>query len=293
MLVEYVRMPIVTRARTILDAIWTATVNFHRDGCLDRATVIAYFGLLSFLPLAVFLVSVAALALGVDAAEKETEAFFESLLYRMPPQLMNQVRELRTQIWSGVGYLALVVWTASKVFSKIESGLDHVFRVDKRRPFARRKLFAFALVGMMSIVLVAIVVVEGVMSTVDRFIDTTALAPLRELPLYQLLDGFLTRTVVPWALTVLAFYLVYWMIPAMKIPWRVALVGGLVGGTLWTLLKEGFTYYISHMASYTRTYGALATLIVFLLWINLSASMLLWGGELAAVYGGMRRRAKS
>ena len=283
-------MPIVKRLGAVVEPVFCATVHFHRDGCFDRATVIAYFGLLSFLPLAVFLVTIGALALGTDAAEKGTELFFQNLLYRMPPELMIQVRSLQSHVWSGVGYLVFVLWTASKVFSKIESGLDHVFRVGKRRPFALRKLFAVALVGLMSVVLVATVVMEGVMGTVDRFIDTTALAPLKTLPLYQMLDTFLSRTVIPWSLTVFAFFVIYWLVPAKSIPWRVALVGAVVAGTLWNILKVGFTYYISHLASYTRTYGALATLIVFLLWINLSASILLWGGELAAAAGGFRNR---
>ena len=283
-------MPFVKRLWAVVEPVSRATVHFHRDGCFDRATVIAYFGLLSFLPLAVFLVTIGAFALGTDAAEKGTELFFQNLLYRMPPQLMTQVRSLQSDVWSGVGYIVLVLWTASKVFSKVGSGLDHVFRVDRRRPFALRKLFAIALVGLMSVVLVATVVLEGVMGTVDRFIDTTALAPLKTLPLYQALDTFASRTVIPWSLTVFTFFVVYWLVPAKSIPWRVALVGGVVAGTLWNVVKIGFTYYISHLASYTRTYGALATLIVFLLWINLSASILLWGGELAAVAGGFRNR---
>lgn len=283
-------MLVAARLKKILDPIVTATVNFHRDGCFDRATVIAYFALLSFLPLAVFLVSIAAIALGAEAAQKGTEVFFEGFLYRMPPQLMTQVRLLQSQIWSGVGYLVLVLYTASRVFSKIESGLDHVFRVEERRHFAKRKLLAVGLVGLMSVVLVASVVVEGVMSAVDRFIDTTALAPLKDVPLYRILDMFVARTLVPWALTMLAFFVVYWLMPAMQVPWRVAAAGGAVAGTLWHLLKEGFTYYIAHVANYTRTYGALATVVIFLLWINLSASLLLWGGELAAAAGGLRQR---
>ena len=117
-------MSIVKHVRSISEPIVSATINFHRDGCFDRATVIAYFGLLSFLPLAVFLVSIAALALGNEAAEKGTEAFLQNLLYTLPPELMNQVRSLRPDRFSGLGYVVLVIWTASKVFSKIESGLD-------------------------------------------------------------------------------------------------------------------------------------------------------------------------
>ena len=72
-----------------------------------------------------------------------------------------------------------------------------------------------------------------------------------------------------------------------------ALIGGSVAGSLWTALKVGFTCYISHMANDTRTYGALATVVVFLLWINLSACLLLWGAELAAVVGGFREEKSS
>ena len=106
-------------------------------------------------------------------------------------------------------------------------------------------------------------------------------------------DSVVSRYVAPWSITVLAFFSVYWLIPATSIPWRVALIGGLVAGSLWTVLKVGFTYYISHMANYTRTYGALATVVVFLLWINLSACLLLWGGELAAAAGGFREEKSS
>ncbi len=48
-------------------------------------------------------------------------------------------------------------------------------------------------------------------------------------------------------------------------------------------MKLAFTYYVTHMATYTRTYGALAAIVIFLVWVNLSASVLLWGAELRAV----------
>ena len=90
-------------------AVWTlvyrASVHFHRDRCFDRATVIAYFGLLSFIPLAVVLVTLGALALGSDAAEKGTELFLQNVLYGLPPQVMVQVKSMQQQIWSGVGSL--------------------------------------------------------------------------------------------------------------------------------------------------------------------------------------------
>jgi len=265
-----------------------AIVNFDRDSCFDRATLIAYFALLSLIPFVVLLVTAGALILGTDVAEKSTVRLLQNVLQELPPQLMTQADALRHEKWFGLGYLLVAMWTAGNVFSKIESGLDAVFKVDKRRDYAVSKLFSFALVGLLGVLLVAVTVFGGLMSTIDRFIDTTALAPLKNLPLYHTLNGFLSRYIVPWVLAIASFALIYRLIPARAIPWRVALVGSAVAGTLWEVFKVGFTFYVSHVANYTRTYGAVATIFIFLFWINLSASILLWGGELAAILGGFR-----
>ena len=283
-------MPFVKRLWAVVEPVSRATVHFHRDGCFDRATVIAYFGLLSFLPRAVFLVTIGAFALGTDAAEKGTELFFQNLLYRMPPQLMTQVRSLQSDVWSGVGYIVLVLWTASKVFSKVGSGLDHIFPCrqaaavrpaqvvrDRSRRLDERGPGSDGGVGGR----------DGHRRPFHRYHCPRAAENTAALPGVGHVRQSYGYPVVAHGVHV---FVVYWLVPAKSIPWRVALVGGVVAGTLWNVLKIGFTYYISHLASYTRTYGALATLIVFLLWINLSASILLWGGELAAVAGGFRNR---
>ena len=264
-----------------------ASANFHRDQCFDRAVVIAYFSLLSFLPLAVVLVALGALLLGsLDAAERGTELILQNVLYALPPQVMTQVRSLQEGIWAGVLYLPISIWSAATVFNKIEEGLDRAFRVEQPRHWASKKLISFGAVLFLSVLLVAVMVLGGLLSTVNRFIDVTALAPLEESALYRTVNGVMTRYLLPWGIAVSAFFLVYWIVPARRVPARAALAAAGVAGTLWEALKLGFTYYVSHIASYTRTYGALATVVIFLLWTNLSAVLLLWGGELAAVLSG-------
>ena len=265
-----------------------AVSNFHRDQCFDRAAVIAYFALLSFLPLAVVLVAVGALLLGSQEAERGTELLLRNVLYALPPQVMEQVRFLQEGIWSGLLYLPIAVWSASTVFNKIEAALDQVFQVEQPRHWALRKLLAFGVVGLLSVLLVASMVLGGILATVDRFIDVTALATLRDAPIYRTVNGFVTRYLFPWVIAVFAFFLVYWSVPARQVPARAAFTAAFVAGTLWEGLKLGFTYYVSHIASYTRTYGALAMVVIFLIWVNLSAVLLLWGAELAAILSGYR-----
>jgi membrane protein len=266
-----------------------AVENFRRDQCFDRAAVIAYYALFSFLPLAVVLMAVGASLLGsLEEAERGTELLLRNVLYALPPQIMTQVRSLQDGVWSGLVYLPIAVWSASTVFNKIEASLDHVFEVEQPRHWALRKLLAFGVVGLLSVLLVAVMILGGVLATFDRFIDVTALAALRRAPLYQTVNGFVTRYLVPWGIAVVAFFLVYWLVPARAVPARAAFTAGFAAASLWEGLKIGLTYYASHVAIYSRTYGALATVVIFLLWMSLSAALLLWGGELAAVLSGHR-----
>jgi membrane protein len=264
------------RPRLWIRHVMSAGSNFRRDQCFDRAAVIAYFALLSFLPLAVVMMAVGALLLGsLDAAERGTELLLRNALSALPPQVMTQVRSLQEGIWSGLFYLPIAVWSASMVFNKIEASLDRVFDVQQPRHWAFRKLLAFGVVGLLSVLVIAAMVLGGILATVDRFIDVTALAALRAAPLYQIVNGFVSRYFVPWVIAVLAFFLVYWIVPAREVPARAALTAAFIAGTLWEGLKILLTYYASHIASYTRTYGALAT-VILLLWTNLSA-VLCWG----------------
>lgn len=273
-------------------AVLWAGIHFKRDRCFDRAAVISYFALLSFLPLAVLLVTLGALALGsTEAAENGTTFLMENVLQRLPPQVMDQVQSVREQAGYGWTFLILVLWTASKVFSKVEAGLDHVFQVDKRRSYPVRKVFALGLVLLLAVAMVFLILAASAFSAVDRFVDTTALAALKDWPVYDAIDGVVTRYFVPWAMTLVFFFFIYWVVPACTVPWRMAALAALVAGTLFEGLKLAFAYYVANLASYTRMYGALETVVVFVIWINLSASLLLWGGELAAITSGLREPA--
>jgi membrane protein len=270
----------------------SATSNFFRDRGIDRAAVIAYFGLLSFVPIAVILVAVGAFALGsLDEAERGTELVLRDALYALPPEVMAHARLLQEGIWSGVFYLPITLWSASMVFGKIESSLDHVFRVDVPRHWALRKLLAFGMVLGLSVLLVGTLVLGGLLAAVDRYIGKSAILPLRGVPVYQMVNGFATRYLVPWLTAIGAFFLVYRIVPARAVPKGAALVAAVVAGSLWEILKLALTYYVASVAVFTRAYGALATLVIFLVWVHLSAAVLLWGGELAAAVAGFREAA--
>ena len=278
-------------ARRVGRTIYEASRNFDRDGCFDQAAYISYFALLSLLPLTILLIALGAAVIGsVDAAERGANFLLKDLMSLLGEDIFAQAREVGSQARRfGWPFLFLALWTASKVFSKVEQALDHVFQVERRRSFPVRKIFAFGWVALLVLLLVVLVAVAGAVNAFNRFLETSALAGTISNPLYVTLNSAASRYVIPWFISVLTFVFVYKVVPATFVPGRAALVAGLVTGSLWELLKNGFTLYVGRFANYRMTYGALETVVVFAIWINLSAALLLWGGELAAVLAGARR----
>jgi membrane protein len=270
--------------------VYQAAINFDRDHGFDQAATISYFALLSILPLAILLVALGAILIGsVDMAERGVQFLLRDIVDLLGPDIFAQAREVGSQASRGAWpFLLISLWTASKVFSKVEGSLDRIFRVQQRRSFPVRKIFAFGLVALLALVLLVLVVLSGVLTTLNRYLSSTALTEVRTNPLYDVLDSMVTRYLFPWLVTVVTFSFVYKVIPACKVPWRAAGGAGLVAGTLWEALKNGFTVYVGRFADYARTYGALETVIVFIIWVNLSAVLLLWGGELAALLSRAR-----
>src|SRR5208282_2637980 len=79
-----------------------------------------------------------------------------------------------------------------------------------------------------------------------------------------------------------AFTVVYAFVPARRVPFRLALVGGAVAALAFEVAKRGFTFYITHVQTYEMVYGALAALPLFLVWIYVSWAIVLVGAAITA-----------
>ena len=83
---------------------------------------------------------------------------------------------------------------------------------------------------------------------------------------------------VDWA----AFTVIYAFVPARRVPFRLALVGGVLAALAFEVAKRGFTFYITHVQTYQMVYGALAALPLFLVWIYVSWAIVLVGAAITA-----------
>jgi membrane protein len=78
------------------------------------------------------------------------------------------------------------------------------------------------------------------------------------------------------------FALLYWAAPNAKQKFRWVTPGGILAIVIWLVASAGFAFYVANFSSYNKTYGSLAALIIFLVWVWISNIAILLGAELNA-----------
>lgn len=128
-------------------------------------------------------------------------------------------------------------------------------------------------------------------SAVAKFTMFYTLATLAPLVIFFSLGRPLVATITeqggvsffPFISTSLAFILLNKFMPATRVGWRAAVIGGFAGAALFELGKRGFALFLANISSYEGTYGALAALPVFCVWAYVSWLIVLFSVELSCV----------
>ncbi len=266
---------------------WEAYRKFLADGGPDLSASIAYSALFSIFPLLIALV--AAVGLFVDQALVRG-AIFETLSRYVPEStarfLDRQVAQA-IQMRGAFGVLAIVGlwWSATAVAATIRGALSRVWPPPPL-PFLRRrvlnKLIELLLVAMAGTFMILSLITSGAMlELIDAFPGLPGLIVSVESSAL----GRLLSALAPFLFSILAFVVIYRNLNNVRVPWLNVLVGAVVAGLLFEGIKEAFFWYLTTYARYQLVYGSLTGIIVFLIWMYLSAATLLFGAELAAQVG--------
>jgi len=98
------------------------------------------------------------------------------------------------------------------------------------------------------------------------------------------LVGALAFQLLPFVVLSLAFGLFYQLMPNTRVQWQAALVGGIVGGSLWQLNNKLSVIYVSKAVTYSKIYGSLSIIPLFLVGMYFSWLILLFGAQVAYAY---------
>ena len=265
-------------------AAWHGFVCFYRSDDLTFASSVAFYALLSLFPFLLLVLSV----LGrVSADEQDRAAILGFVLTYFPRQFdfvtaqLDAFRQRQTVL--GIGGSVLMAWAALGFFGALTSAVNYAWKV---QPFGywKHKLVSFLMLAAASLLmLVGLIMLSARTMLVNRWFAGTPL----QVPGLALFGSF----VVEW-LTSLIFVVVvgllFYFVPNAKVRFGDVWPGAIVTGVLWRVALAGFGWYVRDLSRFS-VHGSVAAVVVFLLWVYVSAVILLYGVELTVAYARLRR----
>jgi membrane protein len=281
------------RIRRALVIGWRATgrgvTEFYNSNNLTYASSIAYYALLSLFPFLLILLAIfGRIAVGQAGGERVLMNLLEAALPSNFEFLSEQVVELqRAPIPLTIVGTIVSLWASMGVFSAVTAAVDHAWGTDKPRSYLAHQRASFV---MMMAAGVLLVVALGLISAVQAS-ETRVFATLEsEFPWMGQLSGAVSRLAF-MPLSILAVGLIYYHAPNTKVRLRDVWFGAVLSAVLWRLALEGFSWYLRDFARLS-VHGSISTVIAFLLWVYLSAVILLYGVEVTAAYAHERKKIR-
>jgi membrane protein len=255
-------------------------VEFKEDNLTDWAAALTYYAIFSIFPALLALVSVIGLM-----GESATNSLLENLAL-MPGQAQeiftSAIENLqKNQGAAGVAFvigLATAIWSASGYVAAFMRASNAIYDVEEGRPIWKtlptRVGTTLVLLVLLAVVAVGVVFTGGLADQAGKLIGLD--------------DSFVkVWDIAKWPVLLLVvsfmFAFLYWAAPNVKQPgFRWVSPGGVLAVVVWLIASAAFAFYVANFSSYNATYGAMAGVIVFLLWLWISNIAILLGAEFNA-----------
>jgi len=266
-------------------AIWRGVTGIYNSNDLTFASSIAYYALLSLFPF--FLLAFSIIARVTSNADDRAAILGFVLRYfpRQFPFVTEQLDALQqASIRLGVAGSILMIWAAMGVFGAITSAVNHAWGVEKQPSYLKHKLVSFTMLVAASLLLLAGLLLVSAINVAEAGWFAGVLA---RVPALLVLQSYAVH-----AASTLAFIfvvgLVFYFVPNAKVRFRDVWVGAVVTGLAWRGALAGFSWWVRDLHRFS-VHGSIAAVVVFLVWVYISAVVLLYGVEVTAAYARLRR----
>jgi membrane protein len=258
--------------------------DFMKDKALRLAAALAYYSIFSLAPLLIIIIALAGFFLDESTVREQVHNQLSQLLGPQSTQTVESMLAARkvgsTTIATILGVAALLLG-ASGLFGQLQDALNTVWEV-KARPgksglwtlFRDRFLSLTMVLGLGFLLLISMVLttaVQAMASGVGRMF------PIPDAVVIVL------SLIVSFIVVATLFMLIFKVLPDVKVPWKVAWIGGLATAVLFTIGKWALGHYLGREST-ASAYGAAGSVVVVLLWIYYSSVILLFGAEFTQMY---------
>ena len=254
-----------------------AVRGFAEDKDQLRASALTFYTLLSVVPV---LAMIFGIAKGFGFEEHLKTVLQEKLAEHK--EIMGEIIKFADRTLKNVkgGFIAgtglvVLIWSVMKVLGNIENAFNSIWQIKKSRGFSRKFSDYLSLVVIAPIL---VFVSSGFTVTQDNsFIQGNLLVYLG--PLFKFLVWVLSFTLI-W----FVFTLLYIIMPNTKVNFKPAFAGGVIAGSMFQVLQWAYVNFQSLLSGYGAIYGSFAALPLFLMWMQFSWLIMLFGAEIAFAY---------
>ena len=256
--------------------------EFSNDQCTDMAAALTYYAVLSVFPALLVMVSL----LGVfGQGRRTTDALLDTAAELVPASALDLLRQPIEQVVGNpsAGFALVVgatgaLWSASGYVGAFGRSVNRIYEVVEGRPVWKLRPLQLLLTLAALVLASAVAFMLAISGPVTRAVgDAIGLDKAAQAA------WAIAKWPVILVFVMLAVAILYYAAPNVQQPkFRWLSVGSAVAIVVWTLASLGFGFYVSNFGSYNKTYGALAGVIVFLLWLWITNLALLFGAELDA-----------
>jgi membrane protein len=258
-----------------------ATRGFGQDQCPLRASALTFYSILSIVP-------VVAMAFGIakgfgfqEILENQLMEKFsgqEDVMIRVVDFAHSLLENTKGGIIVGIGIIVLL-WTVIKLLAHIEGSFNVIWEVKKSRSYGR-KFSDYLSIMLISPLLIII------SSSATVFITTKIALITEKVALIGMFSPmiFFMLKLIPYFLVWILFIFTYILMPNTKVNFSAGFIGGIIAGTIFQAAQLAYILFQVGVAKYNAIYGSFAALPLFLIWMQLSWLIVLFGAEISFSY---------
>ncbi len=255
--------------------------RFRDENMMQTSSALAFTTLMALVPLVTVILSVAAALPYLDHLVARLDVLIRDAL--LPPGTAGAIagsigrfsRKAQQLTWAGIGVLSV---TAFMLMNTIERAFNHLWLVQPRPVLARLRLYAFVMAVWPFIL--------GAVAGAISYALTTSLGLFDEPAWFR---RFALKAVAVLLLG-LFFSFLYYAVPNARVSRRAALTGGLFATLAFSAMQKVFELFLVSSAMLKSIYGAFAAFPIFLVWLQLSWAVVLFGGLIAATVSRPEKR---
>src|SRR5215468_9220578 len=253
--------------------------EFADDQLTDRAAALTYYSVLSIFP---GLLVVASL-LGLFGTS--TKPLVDNLTQAAPSNVQTLIKPVTANLQNGhasAGFAAilgivLAVWSASAYIAAFMRASNVIYDVPEGRPFWKTTPTRVGVTVLILVMLVASALIVIVSGGLARHVGQVLGIGSTAVTVWNIAKWPVLLIIVSLMISIL-----YWAAPNAKRRFQLVSPGGLIAVVVWLIASGLFALYVANFANYNKTYGSIAGVIIFLVWLWISNIAILFGAEFNA-----------